>query len=78
MTLLMAIQGPLGQARRAARCGVPVALPPTFSPARAGQADVPTAEAVPEGNGTWRFHVTVAHDGVHGYGGNEVTVTLAR
>jgi hypothetical protein len=29
--------------------------------ARAGEADVVKAQAVPEGGGTWRFHVTVAH-----------------
>jgi hypothetical protein len=29
--------------------------------ALAGEADVVRAEAVPEGGGTWRFHVTVAH-----------------
>ena len=27
----------------------------------AGEADVLAVEAVPEGGGTWRFHVTVAH-----------------
>ena len=30
-------------------------------PALAGEADVLKVEAVPEGGGTWRFHVTVAH-----------------
>ena len=29
--------------------------------ARAGQADVVAVEAVSEGSGRWRFHVTVAH-----------------
>ncbi len=29
--------------------------------AQAGEADVVAAEAVPEGSGIWRFHVTVAH-----------------
>ncbi len=29
--------------------------------ARAGEADVVGVEALPEGSGTWRFHVTVAH-----------------
>lgn len=29
--------------------------------ARAGQADVVAVEAVSEGPGSWRFHVTVAH-----------------
>ena len=29
--------------------------------ARAGEADVVGVEAVAEGAGTWRFHVTVAH-----------------
>ncbi len=29
--------------------------------ARAGEADVVAAEAVPDGPGSWRFHVTVAH-----------------
>lgn len=29
--------------------------------APAGEADVVGAEVVPEGGGTWRFHVTVAH-----------------
>ncbi len=28
---------------------------------RAGEADVLEVQAVPEGAGTWRFHVTVAH-----------------
>lgn len=28
----------------------------------AGEADVLRVEAVPEGGGTWRFHVTVRHD----------------
>ncbi len=32
------------------------------APAVAGEADVVAVEAVPEGAGTWRFHVTVAHD----------------
>ena len=31
------------------------------TPALAGEADVLAVEAVPEGAGTWRFHVTVAH-----------------
>lgn len=31
------------------------------APALAGEADVVAVEAVPEGAGTWRFHVTVAH-----------------
>lgn len=30
-------------------------------PARAGEADVLSVEAVPEGGGAWRFEVTVAH-----------------
>lgn len=30
-------------------------------PAAAGEADVLKVEARPEGSGTWRFHVTVAH-----------------
>ncbi len=29
--------------------------------ARAGEADVVGVEALPEGSGRWRFHVTVAH-----------------
>ena len=29
--------------------------------AQAGQADVVAVEAVSEGSGSWRFHVTVAH-----------------
>ncbi len=29
--------------------------------ARAGEADVVRVEAVSEGSGSWRFHVTVAH-----------------
>jgi hypothetical protein len=29
--------------------------------ARAGEADVVAVEAVSEGSGSWRFHVTVAH-----------------
>ena len=33
----------------------------TAPAARAGQADVVAAEAVSEGAGIWRFHVTVAH-----------------
>ena len=32
-----------------------------LSAARAGEADVVAAEAVREGDGTWRFRVTVAH-----------------
>ena len=31
------------------------------APARAGEADVVRAEALAEGGGAWRFHVTVAH-----------------
>ena len=31
------------------------------APALAGEADVLAVEAVPEGAGAWRFHVTVAH-----------------
>ncbi|MFQ5773244.1 MAG: hypothetical protein ACE5GS_01890 [Kiloniellaceae bacterium] len=31
-------------------------------PALAGEADVLAVEAVREGTGTWRFHVTVAHE----------------
>ncbi len=31
------------------------------APARAGEADVVRAEALAEGRGAWRFHVTVAH-----------------
>ncbi len=31
-------------------------------PAQAGEADVVAAEAYPEGNGKWRFSVTVRHD----------------
>ena len=31
------------------------------APARAGEADVVAAEAYPEGEGRWRFSVTVAH-----------------
>lgn len=31
------------------------------TPALAGEADVLAVEAVPEGGGAWRFHVTVAH-----------------
>ncbi len=30
-------------------------------PVLAGEADVVRAEAAPEGGGTWRFRVTVAH-----------------
>ena len=33
----------------------------TAAPARAGEADVVAAEAYPEGEGRWRFSVTVAH-----------------
>ena len=32
------------------------------SQALAGEADVVAAEAAPEGAGTWRFNVTVAHE----------------
>ena len=32
-----------------------------FTGAQAGEADVVAAEAVREGDGTWRFRVTVAH-----------------
>ncbi len=32
-----------------------------WAPAWAGEADVVGVEAVPEGAGSWRFHVTVAH-----------------
>ncbi|MEE8189935.1 MAG: hypothetical protein V3T80_12060 [Kiloniellales bacterium] len=31
-------------------------------PTTAGEADVVKAQAVPGGGGSWRFHVTVAHD----------------
>ncbi len=34
------------------------------SPARAGEADVVAVEALREGNGKWRFHVTVSHGDV--------------
>ncbi len=33
----------------------------TSGMARAGQAHVVGVEAVSEGSGSWRFHVTVAH-----------------
>ncbi len=32
-----------------------------WAPAWAGEADVVGVEALPEGSGTWRFHVTVTH-----------------
>jgi len=32
------------------------------TPAFAGEADVVAAQAMPEGDGTWRFQVTVRHD----------------
>ena len=34
----------------------------TAAPAQAGEADVVATEAYPEGEGRWRFLVTVAHD----------------
>jgi hypothetical protein len=43
----------------AAGVGAPGAGAPKT--AQAGEADVVAAEAVPEGSGSWRFHVTVAH-----------------
>lgn len=38
-----------------------VAVAASAPAVRAGEADVVGVEAVPEGGGTWRFHVTVAH-----------------
>ena len=44
-----------------AAMGLALAWTAGLAMARAGQADVVAVEAVPEGSGSWRFHVTVAH-----------------
>ncbi len=44
-----------------AAMGLALAWTAGLAMARAGPADVVAVEAVPEGSGSWRFHVTVAH-----------------
>ena len=49
------------RARRTTGALAALMLAMTALPAAAGEADVVAAEAYPEGEGRWRFSVTVAH-----------------